>query len=109
MAARYPRWAWISATWTTTGAPTSSSRPCRTRIGAATVATTGWSAGIYDFNNDGRKDLFAANGDLNEARNLNIALAQRAGGAFDAFAIGPPALHRGAAFGDFDNDGRVDA
>src|SRR5438876_574321 len=81
----------------------------RTRIGAATVATTGWSAGIYDFNNDGRKDLFAANGDLNEARNPNIALAQRAGGAFDAFAIGPPALHRGAAFGDFDNDGRVDA
>ncbi len=81
----------------------------RTRIGAATVATTGWSAGIYDFNNDGRKDLFAANGDLNDARNLNIALAQRAGGAFDAFAIGPPALHRGAAFGDFDNDGRVDA
>ena len=80
----------------------------RSRIGAATVATTGWSAGIYDFNNDGRKDLFAANGGLNAERNPNIALAQRPGGVYDAFAIGPPALHRGAAFGDFDNDGRVD-
>src|SRR5579872_2416654 len=80
----------------------------RARIGAATVATTGWSAGIYDFNNDGRKDLFAANGGLNGERTPNIALAQRAGGVYDAFAIGTPAQHRGAAFGDFDNDGRVD-
>jgi hypothetical protein len=29
----------------------------RSRVGAATVTTTGWSTGIYDFNNDGRKDL----------------------------------------------------
>ena len=28
----------------------------RSRVGAATVTTTGWSTGIYDFNNDGRKD-----------------------------------------------------
>ncbi len=89
----------------------------RSRVGAATVATTGWSNGIYDFNNDGRKDLFAANGDLNgnaeaisgrPARMPNVALVQRPDGTFDPVTIGPAALHRGAAFGDFDNDGRVD-
>src|SRR5258708_37376860 len=29
-------------------------------IGRQTMAVTGWSNGIYDFNNDGHKDLFAA-------------------------------------------------
>ncbi len=81
----------------------------RSRVGAATMATTGWSNGIYDFNNDGRKDLFAANGDLNDdGRQRNAVLAQRTDGTFDAVPTGQPALHRGAAFGDFDNDGRID-
>jgi hypothetical protein len=85
----------------------------RSRVGAATVSTTGWSNGIFDFDNDGRKDLFAANGGLNDnvdgARQRCVVLAQRAGGTFDAVAVGAAALHRGAAFGDFDNDGRIDA
>jgi enediyne biosynthesis protein E4 len=89
----------------------------RSRVGAATMATTGWSNGIFDFDNDGRKDLFAVNGDLNEnsdavsgipARQRSVALQQRPDGTFDAMAAGPAGLHRGAAFGDFDNDGRVD-
>src|SRR5260370_24913790 len=29
-------------------------------VGRQTMAATGWSNGIYDFNNDGHKDLFAA-------------------------------------------------
>ena len=81
----------------------------RSRVGASTMQITGWGAGIYDFNNDGRKDLFAANGDLDEkGRESSLAMAQRPDGTFDASAIGPPALYRGAAFGDLDNDGRVD-
>jgi enediyne biosynthesis protein E4 len=84
----------------------------RSRVGAATIATTGWSNGIYDFDNDGRKDLFAVNGDLNEnaegARQRSVVLKQRPDGTFDAAPAGPAALFRGAAFGDLDNDGRVD-
>jgi hypothetical protein len=89
----------------------------RSRVGTATITTTGWGAGIYDFNNDGRKDLFCANGDLNEnaeaisgraARQSNAVLAQQADGTFEPVKIGPVARYRGTAFGDFDNDGRVD-
>src|SRR5207253_6126779 len=65
----------------------------RSRVGAATAKNTGWGNGIFDFNNDGRKDLFCANGDLNEnsealggmpARQQNMVLAQREDGTFDA-------------------------
>jgi hypothetical protein len=81
----------------------------RSRVGAATMGVTGWSNGIFDFNNDGRKDLFAANGDLDaKGAQSNLVMAQRPDGTFDAAPIGPPALYRGAAFGDLDNDGRID-
>jgi hypothetical protein len=89
----------------------------RSRVGSATVGTTGWGNGIFDFDNDGRKDLFAANGDLNAnsgaisgipAQQHSVVLLQRQDGTFDAAPAGPAAQNRGAAFGDFDNDGRVD-
>jgi enediyne biosynthesis protein E4 len=89
----------------------------RSRVGAATVRTTGWAAGIYDFNNDGRKDLFCANGDLNDnaealsqtsSRQQSLGLVQLADGTFSPAPVGPAARYRGAAFADFDNDGRVD-
>jgi hypothetical protein len=89
----------------------------RSRVGAATMARTGWGNGIYDFNNDGRKDLFAAAGDLNDnaelvsgrpSRQANLVLVQRPDATFDAASVGSAARHRGAAFGDFDNDGRID-
>ena len=87
------------------------------RIGAATMLYSGWSNGIYDFDNDGRRDLFAANGDVNDntetfssgrSRQPCLLLRQAANGRFESTAVTPPALHRGAAFADFDNDGRVD-
>ena len=87
------------------------------RIGAQTISLTGWGAGIYDLDNDGRKDLFTANGDVNTNTELfsNRASKQRcsifwneADGRFEAQEIGEAALHRGAAFADFNGDGQID-
>ncbi len=89
----------------------------RSRVGAATITTTGWSNAIADLNNDGRKDLFCANGDLNDnaeaisgraARQANTVLLQLPDGSFEPYPAGPAARYRGAAFGDLDNDGRID-
>jgi hypothetical protein len=89
----------------------------RTGLLLGTRQLTGWSLGMYDFDNDGWKDLFFALAhfsDLGRYIGRDSALANRVfrnmeGRRFDEIAIGQPALHRGAAFADFDNDGRVDA
>lgn len=82
----------------------------------ATHRLTGWSAGAIDFNNDGRKDLFTANSAiLDNAEQIdhlpykqqNVVMISEESG-YRPFAIGKAAAHRGAAFGDMDNDGRVD-
>lgn len=84
---------------------------------------TAWGTGAFDFDNDGDKDLFTAGGAIldNELEVLHrptllpngllrndgnfrfTDVSARAGAGFVA-----PKLHRGAAFGDFNNDGRVD-
>src|SRR5262245_16459157 len=90
----------------------------RSRIGAATLPLSGWSLGAYDFDNDGRKDLFIACGDVNDnteqfssrkSRQPNLLLIASSNGTFTPHEIGTPAMHRGAAFADFDADGRMDA
>jgi len=87
------------------------------KIGAATMPLSGWSAGAYDFDNDGRKDLFAACGDVQDnteqyssrhSSQPNLLLFDRGGAQYAPFEIGPPAQYRGAAFADLDNDGRID-
>lgn len=87
------------------------------QIGRATMAYSGWGAGIYDFDNDGRKDIFAACGDVQtntevyssrKSRQANLLLLANPDGTFAAQEVGKPAWHRGAAFADFDSDGRVD-
>ena len=85
---------------------------------------SGWSNGIVDFDNDGWKDLFVARGNVldNIAMTSNRQYAEPntvfrnlANGKFqDVSAEAGPdfqkaAPHRGAAFGDIDNDGRMDA
>jgi len=90
---------------------------------AFTNRLTGWGIGAFDFDNDGYKDLFTANSAIldnsMEVEQRPFALANslfRNKGALifedlsakagADFAV--PAAHRGAAFGDFNNDGKID-
>ena len=92
-------------------------------IGFATFRMSGWGAGIYDLDNDGYKDLFSANSHASENADVNpqqhyrqpngVFQNLRNGHFQDASAEAGPALrlraaHRGAAFGDLNNDGKVD-
>ncbi len=88
-----------------------------------TEQMSGWANGIFDFDNDGWKDLFVARSNVID--NIELFAPRRApepnsvfrnlgNGKFqnvsatagESFQI--PAVHRGAAFGDLDNDGRID-
>ena len=91
------------------------------RVGLASLPFSGWSNLIADFNNDGWKDLFSANGhvldniELTQSRTYRQAnsLFLNAGdGTFrdvsSEAGLQRQAAHRGAAMADFDNDGRMD-
>jgi len=80
-----------------------------------------WGVGLVDFDNDGWLDLLCANGhvavgrkDPNHRYAQPLALFRGNGAEFtDISAQMDPALRvpmvgRGSAFGDYDNDGRVD-
>ena len=84
---------------------------------------TAWSTGAFDFDNDGWKDLFVAGGAIldNELEVLHRPALQPDGllrnngnltftdvSATAGSAILSPRLHRGAAFGSFHNDGKID-
>lgn len=93
------------------------------RLAALSLPWSGWGVGLFDLNNDGWKDIFTANAHVmdNEAlyssriyRQPNSVFLNTPAGRFVDAAFGPPSAaaergaHRGCAFGDFDNDGRVD-
>jgi enediyne biosynthesis protein E4 len=94
----------------------------RSLVGLLSRPRSGWGNGIVDLNNDGWKDLFVANADVMDptgsfgakvpmanavfANLKDGRFADASAGAGEAFAR--KAVHRGAAFGDIDNDGRVD-
>jgi enediyne biosynthesis protein E4 len=84
---------------------------------------TAWGTGAFDFDNDGNKDLFVAGGAIldNEMEVLHrpallpdkvfrneggMKFADASATAGGAPMI--PEMHRGAAFGDVNNDGKVD-
>jgi len=91
---------------------------------ATTTDMSGWGNGMADFDNDGWKDLFVARanvmdniGAVNPARHYpepNTIFRNLGQGKFQnvSATAGPDfqkeAAHRGVAFGDLDNDGRID-
>lgn len=95
-----------------------------TGTGRASLPYVGWGCGFFDYDNDGWLDLLVVNGHVYPqlaTAKLKIAYAQRkllyhnnGAGAFAEIgaeagqALNDPAVSRGAAFGDFDNDGDVD-
>jgi hypothetical protein len=94
----------------------------RTGLQLATRQLTGWSLGMYDFDNDGWRDLFLAISHFprldrfigRTAAQPNHILRNVDGKRFEDVSAGAgadlqqPALYHGAAFADFDNDGRMD-
>ncbi len=85
---------------------------------------TAWGTGAFDFDNDGWKDLFTAGGAIldNELEVLHRPALQPDGlmrnlGKFHFADVSATAgdailaakMHRGAAFGDLTNNGRIDA
>jgi len=84
----------------------------------------GWGVGLFDFDNDGWRDLFQVNGhvypeiDRQESaeryHNPRLLYRNLGNGRFEDVSAssgpGVTALHssRGAAFGDIDNDGAID-
>jgi hypothetical protein len=83
---------------------------------APTRQWTGWGTGMFDFDNDGWKDLFFADGHfpnleklLGVPSALPCAVFRNVKGHFEEVpAFHEAAQYRGAAFADFDGDGKVD-
>lgn len=94
----------------------------RSGLVADTWKALSWGVGFYDFDNDGLKDVFIANGHIYpqvDRQPLNTSYRQRNTlylntGAPRLRNIGSEAgldrekSYRGAAFADFDNDGDID-
>ena len=92
-------------------------------IGAPSLPYVGWGAGFLDFDNDADLDILVVNGHVID--NVELLrpqsrypqpklLFENVGGRFrevsgqHGAALRVPMVSRGAAFGDYDNDGDVD-
>jgi hypothetical protein len=104
-------------------APVFEDDTARAGLAVATRALTGWGIGLYDFDNDGFKDVFTANAHfpaLEESLGTTVSLPNslfrnQGDGRFEDVSEFAGAdfqmvgQYRGVAFADFDNDGRLDA
>jgi Flp pilus assembly protein TadD len=93
-------------------------------LGQTSLDFVGWATSFIDYDNDGTLDLFVVNGSTLQKRDnpsqlvpmRNQLFWNRGGmeGFFDVAVASGPAfarelVGRGAAFGDYDNDGDIDA
>lgn len=94
-------------------------RSLETGLGVLSSGSSGWSVGLEDFDNDGWKDLFVAQGHvLDNVEQIDPSLhyfeaplmALNHNGRFERTDSGSvsPGAGRGAAFGDLNNDGWQD-
>jgi hypothetical protein len=89
-----------------------------TKLGPQTRNLSGWSIGFIDYNNDGWKDIYSANGDvddLTESSRQHDTMFENEGGKtfIDVTEkMGPDfsfvGYQRGSAFVDLNNDGFMD-
>jgi enediyne biosynthesis protein E4 len=86
--------------------------------GIATAAGqfVGWSSSFIDYDNDGDKDIYKANGALKHLYGMEDQLFENTGdGQFRDISVQlgiwfhEERVGRGACFGDYDNDGDMDA
>jgi hypothetical protein len=93
------------------------------KLAAPTLRRSGWGNALVDLDNDGWKDLFTANGHVNDRidafeahqyRESNSLFRNAGDGTFRDVSnqLGPefqvPRAHRGAVAADVNNDGRLD-
>jgi enediyne biosynthesis protein E4 len=100
-----------------------SSATYSSKLGIQTITKSGWSIGLYDFDNDGMKDLFTSNSHVSENaefyshhryRQANAIFRNQSNGSYLDVTMSAGSdmqslnAHRGAAFGDLNTDGRAD-
>jgi hypothetical protein len=95
----------------------------RSALTSLTSRLTAWGTGAFDFDNDGYKDLFTADGEILDnslevehrpstlpnslfRNNGDFTFTDVSSQVGASFSV--PAAHRGAAFGDLNNDGKID-
>jgi hypothetical protein len=91
-------------------------------IGALSLRHSGWGVGLFDFDNDGWKDLFTADSHVNDRvesfeaavyREPDRVFVNLGNGTFDDASTGAglneAKAHRGSGYADLDGDGKVDA
>ena len=96
----------------------------RSGLGRLSRRYSGWGVGLFDFDNDGWKDIFTANSHVSdrveafeatEYRQPNAVFRNTGGGRFEDAServgsefVKAARAHRGCAFADFNQDGRID-